>query len=170
MTDPERPLFVRANDNIDTSTVPPLLTQCLVAEYCGTFGLVFIGTGALVVNEMTGGGVHYSFEAIGLKQTTEQAFDMLRPGGTATVIGMVPYGPKIEIHAADFLQEKKLLGCAMGANRFRVDMPRYVDFYLAGRLKLDDLLEEHIQLEQVNDAFDALKTGEVARKVIDIDH
>ena len=57
MTDPERPLFVRANDNIDTSTVPPLLTQCLVAEYCGTFGLVFIGTGALVVNEMTGGDI-----------------------------------------------------------------------------------------------------------------
>ena len=57
MKDPERPLFVRANDNIDTSTVPPLLTQCLVAEYCGTFGLVFIGTGALVVNEMTGGDI-----------------------------------------------------------------------------------------------------------------
>jgi S-(hydroxymethyl)glutathione dehydrogenase/alcohol dehydrogenase len=75
----------------------------------------------------------------------------------------------VEIHAADFLQEKKLLGCAMGSNRFRVDMPRYVDFYLAGRLKLDDLLEDHIKLEQVNEAFDALKTGEVARKVIVFD-
>ena len=64
---------------------------------------------------MIGGGVHFSFEAIGLKQTTEQAFDMLRPGGAATVIGMVPYGTKVEIHAADFLQEKKLLGCAMGS-------------------------------------------------------
>ena len=119
---------------------------------------------------MIGGGVHFSFEAIGLKQTTEQAFDMLRPGGAATFIGMVPYGTKVEIHAADFLQEKKLLGCAMGSNRFRVDMPRYVDFYLAGRLKLDDLLEDHIKLEQVNEAFDALKTDEVARKVIVFDH
>ncbi len=87
----------------------------------------------------------------------------------ATVIGMVPYGMKIEIHAADFLQEKKLLGCAMGSNRFRVDMPRYVDFYMSGRLKLDDMLSGHIKLEQVNEALDALKTGEVARNVIVFD-
>ena len=119
---------------------------------------------------MIGGGVHFSFEAIGLKQMTEQAFDMLRPGGAATVIGMMPYGTKVEIHAADFLKEMKLLGCAMGSNRFRVDMPRYVDFYLAGRLKLDDLLEDHIKLEQVNEAFNASKTGEVARKVIVFNH
>ena len=57
----------------------------------------------------------------------------------------------------------------MGSNRFRVEMPRYVDFYLSGRLKLDDLLSEHIELEQVNDAMDALKTGEVARNVIIFD-
>ena len=91
-------------------------------------------------------------------------------GLTVTVIGMMPYGTKVEIHAADFLKEKKLLGCAMGSNRFRVDMPRYVDFCLAGRLKLDDLLEDHIKLEQVNEAFNASKTGEVARKVIVFNH
>ena len=94
---------------------------------------------------------------------------MLRPGGTATVIGMVPYGMKIEIHAADFLQEKKLIGCQMGSNRFRIDMPRYVDFYLSGQLKLDKLLNRHIQLNQVNAALDQLKTGEVARNVIMFD-
>ena len=122
------------------------------------------------IKELTGGGVHFSFEAIGLKETTEQAFEMLRPGGGAVVIGMVPYGTKIEIHAADFLQEKKLLGCAMGSNRFRVDMPRYVDFYLSGRLKLDDLLSEHITLEQINNALSELKSGEVARNVILFDN
>ena len=57
----------------------------------------------------------------------------------------------------------------MGSYRFRVDMPRYVNFYLSGRLKLDDLLSEHIELEQVNDAVNALKTGEVARNVIIFD-
>ena len=121
------------------------------------------------IKELTAGGVHFSFEAIGLKKTTEQAFEMLRPGGTATVIGMVPYGMKIEIHAADFLQEKKLIGCQMGSNRFRIDMPRYVDFYLSGQLKLDKLLNRHIQLNQVNAALDQLKTGEVARNVIMFD-
>lgn len=121
------------------------------------------------VKELTGGGVHYAFEAIGLKQTAEQAFEMLRTGGTATLIGMIPYGEKIEIQGADFLFEKKIIGCAMGSNRFRVDMPRYVDFYLSGKLKLDDLLSSHIKLEDVNEALQALKTGEVARNVIMFD-
>jgi len=57
LKDKERVLFVVANDNAGISTASPLLTQCLVAEFCGTFGLVFIGTGALVVNEMTGGDI-----------------------------------------------------------------------------------------------------------------
>ncbi|MBT5109410.1 MAG: zinc-binding dehydrogenase, partial [Rhodospirillaceae bacterium] len=121
------------------------------------------------VMEMTGGGVHYAFEAIGLKRTAEQAFEMLRPGGTATLIGMIPYGEKIELHGGDFLMEKKVIGCSMGSNRFRVDMPRYVDFYLAGKLKLDDLLSSHIKLEDVNEALQALKTGAVARNVIMFD-
>lgn len=121
------------------------------------------------IKELFDGGVHYSFEAIGLKKTAEQAFEMLRPGGTATIVGMIPYGTKIEIHGADFLQEKKLIGCAMGSNRFRVDMPNYIDFYLAGKLKLDELLSRHISLEQINEGFAALKTGEVARSVITFD-
>jgi Zn-dependent alcohol dehydrogenases, class III len=53
------------------------------------------------VIEMTGGGVHYSFEAVGLKVTTEQAFQMLRRGGTATVIGMIPVGTMVELHGVD---------------------------------------------------------------------
>ncbi len=118
------------------------------------------------VKEMTGGGVHYSFEAIGLKKTSEQCFEMLRPGGAAVLIGMVPAGQKIELHGADFLMERKILGCAMGSNRFRVDMPRYVDFYFAGKLNLDALLSQHITLAQVNEALDEIKRGELARSVI----
>ena len=121
------------------------------------------------IREMTGGGVHYSFEAIGLKQTTEQAFKMLRPGGTATVIGMIPPGTMVELHGPEFLQERKLQGSNMGSNRFRVDMPRFVEFYLQGRLHLDDLISGRIKLEDVNDGLDALATGEVARNVIMFD-
>ena len=121
------------------------------------------------VREMTGGGVHYSFEAIGLKRTSEQAFEMLRPGGTATVIGMVPVGQKLEIDGESLLYEKRLQGSNMGSNRFPVDMPRYVDFYLAGRLHLDEMISERIRLDQINEAFDAMKAGEVARSVIVFD-
>jgi S-(hydroxymethyl)glutathione dehydrogenase/alcohol dehydrogenase len=54
----------------------------------------------------------------------------------------------------------------MGSNRFRVDMPRFVDLYLDGRLDLDSLISARIGLEQINDGFTAMKTGEVARSVI----
>ena len=118
------------------------------------------------VRELSGGGVHYSFEAIGLKSTTEQAWKMIRNGGTATVIGMIPVGTMVEIHGPEFLREKKLQGSNMGSNRFRVDMPRFVDFYLAGKLHLDDMISSRIRLEDVNDALAQLETGEVARNVI----
>lgn len=121
------------------------------------------------VMELTGGGVHYSFEAIGLKQTTEQAFQMLGRGGTATVIGMIPVGTHIELHGVDFLAEKKIQGSLMGSNRFPVDMPRYVDFYMAGKLKLDTMISQRIKLEDVNDAFAELERGELARSVIMFD-
>lgn len=121
------------------------------------------------VIEMTGGGVHYSFEAIGLKATAEQAFQMLRNGGTATVIGMIPPGDMVSVHGVDFLFEKKLQGSFMGSNRFRVDMPRFVDFYLQGKLHLDDLISSRIALSDVNDAFKQLEGGAIARNVIMFD-
>lgn len=121
------------------------------------------------VREMTGGGVHYSFEAIGLKQTAEQAFKMLGFGGTATIIGMIPPGVHIELHGPEFLMERKMQGSNMGSNRFRVDMPRFIDFYLQGRLHLDDLISRRIKLEDVNEGLAALETGEVARSVIMFD-
>ena len=121
------------------------------------------------VQEMTGGGVHYSFEAIGLKSAAEQAFGMLRPGGTATVIGMIAPPQTVNVPGAAFLQEKCIQGSSMGSNHFRVDMPRYVEFYLQGRLHLDQLISQRIKLEQINDAMDVLETGDIARSVIVFD-
>jgi S-(hydroxymethyl)glutathione dehydrogenase/alcohol dehydrogenase len=54
----------------------------------------------------------------------------------------------------------------MGSNRFRVDMPRYVDLYLSGRLKLDELVSRRITLDEINEGFEAMRRGEVARSVI----
>lgn len=121
------------------------------------------------VRAMTGGGVHYAFEAIGLKITAEQAFRMLRRGGTATVIGMIPPGEMVTLHGPDFLQEKTIQGSMMGSNRFRLDMPRFVDFYLQGKLHLDDMISSRIGLEDINEAMAQLETGEVARNVIMFD-
>jgi S-(hydroxymethyl)glutathione dehydrogenase/alcohol dehydrogenase len=118
------------------------------------------------INEMTGGGVHYSFECVGLKQTAELCFSILRPGGTATIIGMIPMGVKLELHGPDFLRERRIQGSAMGSNRFRVDMPRMIDFYQQGRLHLDQLISNRISLGEINEGFDAMKKGGVARSVI----
>ena len=119
--------------------------------------------------DMTGGGVDYSFEAIGLKKAAEQCFECLRAGGTATVVGMIPLGQKIELDGSVLLREKKIQGSNMGSNRFKVDMPRYIDFYLQGRLKLDEMITRRIELEDINEAFRAMKAGEVARQVIVFD-
>jgi S-(hydroxymethyl)glutathione dehydrogenase / alcohol dehydrogenase len=91
---------------------------------------------------------------------------MLKPGGCATVIGMIPVGDSVELPGFAFLAEKKIQGSNMGSNRFRVDMPRYVDMYLQGRLNLDDMISTRIPLDEVNAAFARMRTGEIARDVI----
>src|SRR5580658_4216307 len=121
------------------------------------------------VMEMTGGGVHHSFEAIGLAKTAEQAFNMLRRGGTANVIGMIPVGQTVNLMGAAFLSEKRIQGSAMGSNRFPIDMPRFIDFYMAGKLKLAEMISRRIKLEDINEAFAEMKTGQIARSVIVFD-
>ena len=120
--------------------------------------------------ELTGGGgVDYSFEAVGLKKLAEQCFDCIKPGGTATIIGMIPVGQKVELDGPKFLTERKIQGTNMGSNRFRIDMPRYIDFYQQGRLNLDDMISRRGKLDDVNEAFRAMKAGEVARTVLMFD-
>ena len=121
------------------------------------------------IRALTKGGVDYAFEAIGLKIAAEQCFDCIKPGGTATIIGMIPVGQKIELDGPMFLREKKVQGCSMGSNRFKVDMPRYIEFYRQGRLKLDEMVSRRGRLEDVNEAFRAMKAGEVARTVLMFD-
>ncbi len=122
------------------------------------------------IKGMTGGaGVDYSFEAVGNKKLAEQCFDCIKPGGTATIIGMIPVGQKLELDGPKFLTERKIQGTMMGGNRFRIDMPRYIDFYLQKRLNLDDMISKRARLEDVNEAFRAMKAGEVARTVLIFD-
>jgi S-(hydroxymethyl)glutathione dehydrogenase/alcohol dehydrogenase len=121
------------------------------------------------VLEMTKGGVEHSFEAVGLSKTAEQAFGMLKRGGTANIIGMIPIGQTVTLPGYAFLGEKKLQGSMMGSNHFPVDMPRLVDMYLAGKLKLDEMISRRIKLEEVNEAFTEMKTGQIARSVIMFD-
>ncbi|MEZ4331284.1 MAG: Zn-dependent alcohol dehydrogenase [Myxococcota bacterium] len=120
------------------------------------------------VVELTGGlGVEYAFEAIGNTQAARQAFDMVRAGGTAVIVGMMPMGSEISVPGPAFLGEKKLIGCMYGSTNFREHMPKLVDLFLAGRLDLSNLVSQRMRLEDVNEAFALMKSGTVARSVLD---
>jgi S-(hydroxymethyl)glutathione dehydrogenase/alcohol dehydrogenase len=119
------------------------------------------------VVEKTAGGVDYAFEAIGTPATVRQAVRMTRKGGTTVMIGVVPVGTSVELPGADIvLREKTILGCMMGSNRFRIDIPRYLELYRSGLLRLDEMITARLPLAQVNDAFAAMRQGKAARSVI----
>ena len=115
---------------------------------------------------LTGRGVDYSFECIGLKKVAEQAIACLKPGGTATIIGMIPLTEKVEMDSPSLLSERKLQGCFMGSSRFRLDAPKYLQYYRQGRLNLDDMVTRKAGLGDVDEAFRAMKAGVVVRTVI----
>ena len=116
--------------------------------------------------KLTNGGVDYAFECIGLKQSTEASFAMLRPRGLATIVGMIPLGTKIELHGFDFLAERRIQGSMMGSNNFTVDIPRLVDFHMQGRMQLEQLVSQRLRLEDINEGFEAMQRGGIARSVI----
>lgn len=118
------------------------------------------------VQAMTGGGVDYAFEAIGLAKTAEQAFAMAKRGGTAVVVGMIPVTQMVSVPGAAFLGEKGIIGSFYGSTRQTHDMPWLMELYRQGRLKIDELITKRWELGQINEAYAALKNGEVNRSVI----
>jgi S-(hydroxymethyl)glutathione dehydrogenase/alcohol dehydrogenase len=125
------------------------------------------GNAVAAVVEMTAGGVDYAFEAIGVPATVRQAVRMTRKGGTTVMVGVVPAGTNVELPGADIvLREKSVLGCMMGSNRFRFDIPLYLELYLSGQLKLDEMISARLPLERINDGLEAMRRGATARSVI----
>ena len=123
------------------------------------------GETAEQVLELTGGGVEFSFEAVGSAATVEAAFATLRPGGTCTVIGVLA-GSTVRLDGMTLNWDRRIQGSLMGSNRFRIDIPRYVELYLQGRLRLDDLVSSHITLEELVGSIGALHGGEGTRTVV----
>ncbi|MDG2474426.1 MAG: Zn-dependent alcohol dehydrogenase [Paracoccaceae bacterium] len=119
------------------------------------------------VKDITGGGIEKSIECLGFKSTAEQCFKMLKIGGTATIVGLLPQGVSIEVNGFDLSRERRLQGSWMGSNHFRVDMPRIVELYMQGRLKLDNWVTKKITLDQINEGFDSIRQGDGMRSVID---
>ena len=124
---------------------------------------------AAQVLALTKGGVDHAIEAVGRPASGELAVKSLKRGGTATILGMMPLQHSVGLSAMDLLSGKKLQGAIMGGNRFPVDIPRLVDFYMRGLLDLDSIIAERIPLEAINDGFEKMKKGDSARSVIVFD-
>jgi S-(hydroxymethyl)glutathione dehydrogenase/alcohol dehydrogenase len=121
------------------------------------------------VRALSGGGVDHAFEAVGVAALVRQAIESLAIRGTATIVGVLPPDAMIEFPWMAIRPECKVQTSRMGSNRFRTDIPLYLDFYRQGRLMLDELVTKRGRLDDINDAFRAMKAGEVARTVLTFD-
>jgi S-(hydroxymethyl)glutathione dehydrogenase/alcohol dehydrogenase len=124
---------------------------------------------ARVVALTDGHGVDHVVEAVGDVNTIEQGFAMTRRGGTTTVVGLVPAGSTIRIPTDALFYERRIQGSVMGSNQFKTDIPRYIEMYREGLLDLGDMVTERIRLDQINEGFDSMSTGENPRILIEFD-
>ncbi|MCP4037569.1 MAG: Zn-dependent alcohol dehydrogenase [bacterium] len=118
------------------------------------------------VREVTGLGVHVCIEAIGHVETIETAWEILRPGGLALVIGMPRSSDRIPLRAGGLFLERRMAGCVYGGADPHRDIPRVLEHVARGEFQLDRLVSEEIPLERVQEALDALEAGHGARHVI----
>ncbi len=146
--------------------LPPKLE---LARRLGATHTVAAGEGKAVeaVREITRGGVDYAFEAVGNAKVLSQAYAATRRGGTTVTIGLPDPGQRLDLQAVSLVaEERRLLGSYMGSAVPQRDIPRLLDLYQAGRLPVDELVSQQVELPSVNAAFDALREGAVVRQLL----
>ena len=144
-------------------------TKLELAKRLGATHAVFANSESLkVIQELTDGrGADHAFEAVGLPEIQERAFAAARPGGTVTLAGLSPMGSATNLPGSLITrQEKTIKGSYYGSVNPARDFPMILDLYSAGRLKLDQLISRQWRLDQINDAFAAMLSGDIARGVI----
>jgi alcohol dehydrogenase len=122
------------------------------------------------VRELTGGGVAYGFEMAGSARALELAYRITARGGTTASAGLSHPQQQFSLqHLGLVAEERTLKGSYLGSCVPSRDIPRYIEWYRAGRLPVDRLLSERLRLEDINAAFDRLAAGESIRQVVEID-
>ncbi len=128
-----------------------------------------LGDVAETIVEMTGGGVDYSFECVGNVDLMGTALACTARGwGQSIIIGVAGAGE--EIHARPFrlVTGRSWRGTAFGGTRGRTQLPDFVDRYLAGRIRIDEMVTQTMPLDRINDAFELMRSGDVIRTVIEL--
>ena len=118
--------------------------------------------------QLTDGGADYSFECIGNTTTMRQALECTHKGwGRSIIIGVAEAGAEISTRPFQLVTGRKWEGSAFGGARGRTDVPKIVDWYMDGKLKIDELITHKLKLEQINEGFDLMKRGESIRSVVE---
>jgi alcohol dehydrogenase len=119
------------------------------------------------IREATGGGVDFGFEMAGSVRAMELAYRITRRGGTTVTAGLSAPNALFSVpHVNIVAEERTIKGSYLGSCQPQRDVPRYIEWYRAGRLPVDRLLSEHVPLEEINSAFDRLASGETVRQVV----
>jgi S-(hydroxymethyl)glutathione dehydrogenase/alcohol dehydrogenase len=143
-----------------------------LARSLGATDTVEAGAGSTVdrVRDLTAGrGVDHAFEAVGSAALVRQAAESLAVRGTCVIVGLPPDGTVFEIPFSAIRPECTITTSRMGSNRFRIDIPRYLDLYRQGRLLLDQMVTRRVPLTGLEGAFEAMSSGEGARTVVVFD-
>jgi S-(hydroxymethyl)glutathione dehydrogenase/alcohol dehydrogenase len=127
------------------------------------------GDAAAAVLRLTDGGVDHAFEVVGRPETIRLAWDVLRPGATAVVVGLAPRGVEVALPAIEFLSEKAIKGCYYGSADVAAELPQLAALVADGRLELADLVSHVAGLEDVEEALGRLRRGEGVRTVLVVD-
>jgi S-(hydroxymethyl)glutathione dehydrogenase/alcohol dehydrogenase len=119
------------------------------------------------IRRLTRLGADYTFVAVGDTRAVSQAIEALAPGGTCVLIGVPETGAMVPLDVRPVVTAERMIrGCSYGSARTREDLPRLVSLYLAGKLKVDQLITRRYGLDEANEAFRALAAGELARGLI----
>jgi len=117
--------------------------------------------------DLTKGGADYSFECIGNVDVMRQALECCHKGwGTSIIIGVAPAGAEISTRPFQLVTGRNWRGTAFGGARGRTDVPKIVDWYMDGKINIDDLITHTMPLDKINDAFDLMHAGKSIRSVI----
>lgn len=121
------------------------------------------------IKDLTNGGADYTFEAVGNLDVIKQALAALGPGGALTIVGVPKIGSSFDFVVQALYQNKAILGCRYGTARPRRDFALLAELYLAGRLKVDELITHHYPLDEFDRALADLRDGQLARGVFVMD-
>lgn len=124
------------------------------------------------IREATGGrGVDYAIEAAGTHESMEIAFQAVRDnGGLCILAGNLPHGERISLNPFDLIRGKRIIGSWGGETQPDRDMPKYIEYYLSGKLQLDRLLTHSYSLHNINQSLDDLENGKIGRALVDMSH